>query len=89
MSTSAEVTVYSTGYCGYCEQAKALLKSKNVAFNEVRVDEDPAARQEMLARSNGQRTVPQIFIGHRHVGGYDALTALNRSGQLDTLLEPK
>lgn len=85
MSTP-EVTVYSTTHCGYCERAKALLKARNVAYTEIRVDEDPAARQEMLARSQGQRTVPQIFIGHRYVGGFDALRALDQSGQLDTLL---
>ena len=86
--TSPEVLVYSTGYCGYCERAKALLKRKGIPFREIRVDDVPGAREEMLARSNGLRTVPQIFIGERHIGGFDALHALDRSGELDVLWKP-
>jgi glutaredoxin 3 len=78
--------MYSTGWCPYCVRAKALLERKGVAFREVRVDEDPAERDTMLARSRGQRTVPQIFVGDRHVGGFDDLYALDKAGELDKLL---
>lgn len=83
--SATDVVVYSTGFCGWCERAKALLKRKGIPFREVRVDEDPAQRQEMLSRSGGQRTVPQIFIGERHVGGFEALHALEQTGELDSL----
>ena len=86
MSTSSDVIVYSTGWCPYCVRAKALLERKGVPFREIRVDEDPAERETMLARSRGQRTVPQIFIGDRHVGGFDDLYALDKAGELDQLL---
>ncbi len=86
MSTASDVVVYSTGWCPYCVRAKALLERKGVPFREIRVDEDPAERQTMLARSRGQRTVPQIFIGDRHVGGFDDLYALDKAGELDPLL---
>jgi glutaredoxin 3 len=84
--SDSEVVVYSTGWCPYCERAKALLGRKGVAFRDVKVDEDPAERDAMLARSGGRRTVPQIFIGDRHVGGYDDLYALDKAGELDKLL---
>lgn len=80
------VLLYTTAYCTYCDRAKALLDRKGVSFDEVRVDEDPAQRDIMLQRSNGQRTVPQIFIGDHHVGGSDDLYALDRAGELDRLL---
>lgn len=80
------VTVYSTSYCGYCVRAKQLLERKGVAYTEIRVDLDPAARAQMEHRSGGRRTVPQIFIGDRHVGGFDDLHALDRAGELDRLL---
>jgi glutaredoxin 3 len=86
MSTGSDVVVYSTGWCPYCVRAKALLERKGVPFREIRVDEDPAERQTMLERSRGQRTVPQIFIGDRHVGGFDDLYALDKAGELDQLL---
>jgi glutaredoxin 3 len=79
-----QVVVYSTGFCGWCERTKSLLKSMNIPFREARVDDDPALREEMTTRS-GQRSVPQVFIGDRHVGGFEALYALHRSGELDTL----
>ena len=79
------ITLYVTGWCPYCQRAKALLDSKQLAFNEVDVDEDPKLRQEMTARS-GRRTVPQIFIGERHVGGCDDLYALESKGELDQLV---
>jgi glutaredoxin 3 len=81
-----DVVMYSTAWCGYCTRARALLERKGVAIREVKVDEDPAERDLMLSRSNGRRTVPQIFIGDRHVGGYDELYALERSGELDAIL---
>lgn len=79
------VTVYSTGWCPYCDRAKRLLKRKGVAYREIDVDHDPAQRELMEARS-GRMTVPQIFIGDTHVGGSDDLHELDRSGKLDSLL---
>ena len=81
-----DVTVYSTGWCSYCDRARGLLQRKGVAFSEIKVDEDATQRDAMLKRSGGRRTVPQIFIGDRHVGGYDELYALEKAGQLDPLL---
>jgi glutaredoxin 3 len=86
VTAASDVVVYSTGWCPYCVRAKALLERKGVPFREIRVDEDPAERQTMLDRSRGQRTVPQIFIGDRHVGGFDDLYALDKAGELDPLL---
>ena len=82
----SKIEVYSTAVCPYCVAAKNLLKSKGLEWSEVRVDADPAQRDAMLARSGGRRTVPQIFIGGQHVGGYDDLVAADRSGQLAVLL---
>jgi glutaredoxin 3 len=84
--TQPVVTLYVSGWCPYCERAKGLLTQKQVVFNEVNVEEDEKFREEMLARSN-RRTVPQIFIGDRHVGGCDDLFALDRSGELDRLIQ--
>ncbi|HSJ98122.1 MAG TPA: glutaredoxin 3 [Myxococcota bacterium] len=82
----ARVLMYSTGACPYCLMAERLLKSKGVAeIDRVRVDADPARRQEMVERT-GRRTVPQIFVGERHVGGFDELAALDHAGGLDPLL---
>lgn len=72
--------------CPFCHRAKALLASKGAEFNEIDVDMDPNARVEMMRRSNGGRTVPQIFVGDDHVGGSDDLAALERAGKLDALL---
>jgi glutaredoxin 3 len=81
----AKVVMYTTQVCPYCVAAKRLLASKNVSVEEIRVDLDPAKREEMRARS--QRTsVPQIFIGDTHVGGFDDMVALDRAGGLDPLL---
>lgn len=85
--TSPAVTMYSTSFCGYCDRARALLGRKGVAVNEIKVDEDPAQRAEMLKRASGRRTVPQIFVGDRHVGGYEELAQLDRNGELDRLLQ--
>lgn len=79
------VRIYTTPICPYCARAKALLNQKGVAFEEVDVYMDAAARKEMMERS-GRRTVPQIFIGDHHVGGCDDLHALEAAGELDPLL---
>jgi len=81
-----EITVYATGWCPYCQRAKQLLSDKSLSFREIDVEADPKHRAEMIARSS-RRTVPQIFIGARHVGGCDDLLALDRSGALDRLLQ--
>ena len=81
---AAAVTMYATAWCPYCARARALLDRKGVAWNEIDVDDAPR-RTEMIERS-GRRTVPQIFIGDRHVGGCDDLYALDAAGQLDALL---
>lgn len=78
------VTIYTTPTCGYCAAAKALLRAKGAAFTEVDAT-DPAKRAEAIQRS-GRRTVPQIWVGATHVGGYDDLAALDRAGKLDPLL---
>jgi len=80
------VRIYTTAYCGYCRNAKALLDRKGVPYQEIDVTEDDAAR-EKLVETTGMRTVPQIFIGETHVGGFDDLDALERKGQLDPLLQ--
>jgi glutaredoxin 3 len=78
--------MYSTAFCGYCQRALNLFERKGVNVREIKVDEDAAGRAAMLKRSGGRRTVPQIFIGERHVGGFDELAALDRAGELDKLL---
>jgi len=80
------VEIYTTAWCGYCRRAKSLLESKGVAYEEIRVDAEPARRAEMLERSEGRRTVPQIFIDGRGIGGCDDLFELERRGELDKLL---
>lgn len=82
----AKVTLYTTGTCPYCIRAKQLLDSKGAKYEEILVNQDPAKMQEMLSRSHNARTVPQIFIGETHVGGFDEMNALNRAGKLDELL---
>ena len=86
MSAAQQMVVYSTGWCPYCERAKGLLERKGVAYQEIKVDENPTERAAMLARSGGRRTVPQIFFGERHIGGFDELYALDKAGELDKLL---
>jgi len=80
------VTLYVTPYCGYCLAAKRLLGSKGVAYTEIDVAADPSRRAEMVGRAAGRRTVPQIFVGDTHVGGFNELHDLDRSGRLDPLL---
>jgi glutaredoxin 3 len=84
--TQPVVTVYVSDWCPYCQRAKSLLQKKQVVFSEINVDDDEKYRAEMLARSN-RRTVPQIFIGDKHVGGCDELYALDGSGALDRLIQ--
>ena len=80
------VEIYTTPFCPYCHDAKALLKQKNVDFTEIDVSRDRELRNTMTARANGRTTVPQIFIGAIHVGGCDDLYALDDAGGLDPLL---
>lgn len=82
----AKVEIYTKDWCGYCARAKALLTDKGVAFDEYDVGMGGDRREEMLSRANGGTTVPQIFIDGQHIGGSDALAALNREGKLDALL---
>lgn len=86
MSESPDIVMYSTNYCGYCQRARSLFDRKGVSIQEIKIDDSPEQRDIMLKRSGGRRTVPQIFIGDRHVGGYDDLAALDRKGELDKLL---
>ncbi|HEU4621144.1 MAG TPA: glutaredoxin 3 [Burkholderiaceae bacterium] len=82
----AQVLMYATGVCPYCQMAERLLRAKGVTqIEKVRIDLDPARRDEMMSRT-GRRTVPQIYIGDTHVGGFDDLAALDRAGGLDPLL---
>ncbi|MCU0769088.1 MAG: glutaredoxin 3 [Burkholderiaceae bacterium] len=81
-----QVVMYSTAVCPFCQRAEALLKARGVgAIEKIRIDLDPARRDEMIART-GRRTVPQIYIGQTHVGGFDDLAALDRDGKLAGLL---
>ncbi len=80
------VTIYTTPICPYCTSAKQLLKRKDVAFTEIDVSRDASARQTMMTKS-GRHTVPQIWIGDRHIGGCDDLYDLDRAGRLDPLLK--
>ncbi len=81
-----EITIYTRKFCGYCSAAKSLLKSKGAKFNELDATMNSKLKQEMIQKSNGGRTFPQIFIGDKHVGGCDELHALDRAGKLDPLL---
>ena len=79
------VVMYMTSWCGFCGRARRLLSQKGAQVTEIDIDRDPALRAEMMQKS-GRRTVPQIWIGDRHVGGCDELFALERTGELDDLL---
>ena len=81
-----KITMYSGDPCPFCGAAKALLKSKNIEIEEFDIWKDAAKAKEMLQRTNGKRTIPQMFIGDHYIGGNDDLQALNRSGELDKLL---
>lgn len=82
----AEVEIYTTTVCPYCVRAKALLSRKGAAYKEINVETQPDLRDAMIQRAGGKRTVPQIFIDGRHIGGCDDLYALDRQGGLDPLL---
>lgn len=85
-ATKPRVTMYTTAYCGYCRRAERLLAARGVSeIDAIRVDEDPEQRAVMMRRT-GRRSVPQIYIGEQHVGGYDELAALDRAGRLTALL---
>ena len=83
---SPEVVIYTTMFCPYCHSAKALLRAKNVAFQEIKVDGNRAARAAMSERAGGRASVPQIFVAGEHVGGCDELHALDASGELGAKL---
>jgi glutaredoxin 3 len=80
------VEIYTTPYCPYCHAAKRLLQKKGVDYTEIDVSHDSDLRTKMTQRANGRRTVPQIFIGGKHVGGSDDLHALDHAGKLDPML---
>ena len=82
----ANVEIYTKPTCGFCHMAKRLLASKGVSFAEVNISAQPERRSEMIQRAGGRSTVPQIFIGGKHVGGCDDLMGLERGGKLDALL---
>lgn len=86
MRSPNRILMYATSWCPYCQGAKRLLSGKGKEWEEIDLDQHPERRSEMIERS-GRRTVPQIWIGERHVGGFDELRALEASGELDALLE--
>jgi len=86
MSLMPEIVIYTKDYCPYCHAAKQLLQSKGAVFTEVDIQKHPERRAEMIQRSGGSSTVPQIFIGSQHVGGSDDIHALDDAGKLDPLL---
>lgn len=83
----AEVIIYRTTYCGYCDMAKRLFTELGVEFDEIDVTNDPETRMELVERTGGRRTVPQIFINGVSVGGYTDVAALQKSGELDEMLK--
>jgi glutaredoxin 3 len=85
----ARIEIYTTRHCGYCQSAKALLARKGLTFSEIDLTGDHEGRRQMVQRANGRMTVPQIFIGSTHVGGFDDLYDLDRAGRLDPLLVPE
>jgi len=82
----SKVTIYTTDYCPYCVRAKALLQKKQAQFEEIKIIDD-AMREAMIVKSGGKRSVPQIFIGEKHIGGCDELYELDRQKKLDELLQ--
>jgi glutaredoxin 3 len=83
------VVMYAKSWCPYCDRARALLTRKGVKFREIDIEAQPEQREEMIRRSGGQYTVPQIFVGERHIGGSDELHDLDAAGGLDALLPPR
>lgn len=86
VSIMAKVTIYTRPFCGYCARALALLQDKGADFAEIEAGMDPALRREMMERSGGGATFPQIFVGEQHIGGCDDMLALDRAGKLDPML---
>ena len=84
--TQPEITIYSSKFCGYCVAAERLFQNKDLEYKLIKVDEDPSKFEHMV-KITGRRTVPQIFIGDHHVGGFDDLSAINQTGELKTLLK--
>lgn len=82
----SNVIVYSKDYCPYCTRAKQFLKNKGAAFEEVDITQDPDLQMQVVEKSGGRRTVPQIFINDQPIGGYDDMVALDKKGELDALL---
>lgn len=80
------VTIYTKPFCGFCHAAKRLLTMKGVSFDEIDISGNPALRKEMIQKANGRTTVPQIWVGATHIGGFDDLDALDMRGKLDPLL---
>lgn len=87
--TQPAITIYTTRTCPFCVRAKGLLRDRNLSFDEIDVGADPQARARMTQRAQGRRSVPQIFIGERHVGGCDDLFDLDRTGRLEVLVAGK
>ncbi|MEN1957546.1 glutaredoxin 3 [Luteimonas changyuni] len=87
-NASTEITLYTSAVCAYCVAAKNFLRSKGLEWTEVRIDLDPAERERMVSRA-GRTSVPQIFVGDAHVGGYDDMMALHRSGGFEPLVTGK
>ena len=83
----SNITIYTKDTCPYCVSAKQLLDSKKAKYKEINVGNDPKQREELVKKANGQMTVPQIFIGDKHIGGYDNLSELNNQGKLDEMLK--
>ncbi|GAB2990875.1 glutaredoxin 3 [Psychrosphaera aestuarii] len=81
-----QIDIYTKAYCPFCVRAKSLLDSKNISYNEIKIDQQPELRAPMIERALGRSTVPQIFIGDMHVGGCDDLFALEQQKKLDALL---
>lgn len=82
----AKVDIYTANYCPYCTRAKMLLDNKGAEYTEHDITDDDAARAELVEKSGGQKTVPQIFIGGKHYGGFDDINKLNQEGKLDDIL---
>ena len=86
--TAPVVTVYTAGFCGYCLRVMALLTRRGISFTEVSVEDHPDLREQLLARS-GRRTLPQVYVGEKYVGGADELTALDQRGELSGLIQER
>lgn len=82
-----DITIYTQPFCGYCAAAKQLLKSKGLRWTEIDIEGDIKNREEMIEKSGGQYTTPQIFINRKHIGGFSDLSSLDAAGTLDTLLK--